>query len=146
MSTLKIKRGDQVVIIAGAFKGIIGTVLKIDIKKQVAYVSGVRPNVKYKKKNIQAGRTTGQMFDKPRPVHISNIMFYETDKGASRLGVKLDDQGKKIRFAKKTQTVLKPPTKNVLITTLETPALDTPKEPKVIAVKKTATKKSKSAE
>ena len=146
MSTIKIKRGDQVVIIAGAFKGIIGTVLKIDIKKQVAYVSGVRPNVKYKKKNIKSGQATGQMFDKPRPVHISNIMFYETDKGASRLGVKFNEKGEKIRFAKKTDTILKPPTKNVLITTQEVIAQDSPVELKVKPVKKTSPKKTKSVE
>ncbi len=139
MSTIKIKRGDQVVVIAGAFKGVIGLVLKIDIKKQVVYVSGVRPNTKYLKKNIQSGRTTGQMFDKPRPVNISNVMFYETDKGASRLGSTFDSDGNKQRVALKTGTVLNKPTKNVLITTQASDSLsttsDTIKDAKVTAKK-----------
>ena len=146
MSTIKIKRGDQVVIIAGAFKGIIGTALKIDTKKQVIYVSGVRPNVKYQKKNVSSGRTTGQMFDKPRPVHISNVMFYETDKGASRLSIKTDDKGLKIRIAKKTKTVLKSPVKNVLITTQEVQNVEPVKELEVKPAKKSTTKKTKIAE
>jgi large subunit ribosomal protein L24 len=117
MSTFKIKRGDPVVVIQGAFKGTIGTVLKIDLKNNKAYVSGVKPNTKYKKKNVSAGRTTGLMFEVPRPVHISNIMYYEEGKGASRISVKIDSNGVKSRIAKKSGTTLKAPTKNVLITT-----------------------------
>jgi large subunit ribosomal protein L24 len=146
MSTIKIKRGDQVVVIAGAFKGIIGTVLKIDTKKQVVYVSGVRPNVKYQKKNVASGRTSGQMFDKPRPVHISNVMFYETDKGASRIAIQINENGDKIRVAKKTKTVLKAPVKNILITTQEVEATQTVKEIEVKPAKKPTTKKAKVSE
>jgi len=116
MSTFKIKRGDPVVVIQGAFKGTIGTVLKVDLKNSKAYVSGVKPNTKYKKKNVSAGRTTGLMFEVPRPVHISNIMYYEDGKRASRIAVKIDKDGKKTRVSKKTGTVLKAPTKNILIT------------------------------
>lgn len=140
MSTFKIKRGDPVVVIQGAFKGTIGTVLKIDLKNNKAYVSGVKPNTKYKKKNVSAGRTTGLMFDVPRPVHISNIMFYEEGKGASRISVKINSDGVKTRVAKKTGTVLKPPTKNILITA----KTDTIEAIDVKPVKKTkATKEDK---
>ena len=142
MSTFKIKRGDPVVVIQGAFKGTIGTVLKVDLKNNKAYVSGVKPNTKYKKKNVSAGRTTGLMFDVPRPVHISNIMYYEDGKGASRISIKIDKDGIKSRVSKKTGTVLKAPTKNVLITenTEPTKAID------VKTVKKTKVAKEDKVE
>ena len=116
MSTFKIKRGDPVVVIQGAFKGTIGTVLKVDLKNHKVYVSGVKPNTKYKKKNVSAGRPVGLMFGVPRPVHISNIMYYEEGKGASKITVKINSDGIKTRVSKKTGTVLKAPTKNILIT------------------------------
>jgi len=116
MSNLKIKRGDQVVVIAGAFKGTIGIVTKVDTKTSKVYVSNVATIIKYKKKNTQIGRNAGSMINVSRPIHISNVMYYETDKGASRLSYKVEN-GTKVRISKKSGTILSSPSKNIIKST-----------------------------
>ncbi|GAB4144571.1 MAG: 50S ribosomal protein L24 [Patescibacteria group bacterium] len=103
----KIKKGDTVVVIAGAFKGTIGTVSKVDVKNERVYVSGVKPLTKYRKKNLAYGLTTGSQNEVSRPVHISNVMYYiEADKKATKVGYEVGNDGVKNRIAKKTKAVL----------------------------------------
>lgn len=110
MSGFKIKREDKVVVIAGSQKGVIGTVVKVDIKKNRVYVSGTKVNTKYKKKNALMGQTSGSMTEVPRPIHVSNVMLHIDGVGGSRIGYKITD-GKKIRFAKKNGAELATPKK-----------------------------------
>ena len=101
---MKIKNGDNVVVIAGKDKGKEGVVLKtIPIKNQV-FVDGIN----IQKKHVKPSQTNqeGGIEDQEGPLHISNVMVKE-GKVASRVGYKKDSKGKKIRILKKNQQELK---------------------------------------
>ena len=100
----KIKRGDTVEVITGKNKGQRGTVKKVfldDAKVVVENVNVVVRNVKPDYRHPQGS------FKKELPIHISNVSLIDpsTDKPA-KVGYKLDEAGKKVRYFKKSGTVL----------------------------------------
>ncbi len=100
----KIKRGDTVEVTTGKNKGQRGTVKKVfldDAKVVVENVNVVVRNVKPDYRHPQGS------FKKELPIHISNVSLIDpsTDKPA-RVGYKLDEAGKKVRYFKKSGTVL----------------------------------------
>jgi large subunit ribosomal protein L24 len=96
----KIKRDDEVIIIAGRDKGKRGTVRQIlDTGKLI--VSGVNMIKKHTKPNPQAG-VAGGIVEKEAPIQISNVAIYNADAGrGDRIGYKVED-GKKVRIYKST--------------------------------------------
>ena len=96
----KIKKGDSVFILAGKDKGKTGKVLKIFPIKNKALVEGVNMVKKHKKptSNNKGGIESMEM-----PIHLSNVSYLDskTNKG-SRVGFKFLEDGKKIRFLKKS--------------------------------------------
>ena len=97
---LKIRKGDQVVVIAGRDKGKQGEVLQV-LENDRVVVSGVAVAKKHAKPN-PAKNITGGVIDKNLPIHISNIAIYNGEtKKADRVGIKLED-GKKVRIFKST--------------------------------------------
>lgn len=104
MGKLKIKSGDEVVVITGENKGSEGKVLKIFIDKNKAIVEGVNMISKHEKpsaKNPQGGITK-----KEAAIHISNLALIDPKtKKATRIGYKTDN-GKKVRFSKKSNQVI----------------------------------------
>lgn len=92
----RIKKGDEVIVIAGRSKGQRGTVLQI-LSDERLLVDNVNLVKKHVKPNPQI-EEKGGIKTKEAPIHISNIMLFnaETGKG-DKVGFKLKD-GKKIRF------------------------------------------------
>lgn len=92
----KIRKGDDVVVIAGRDKGKRGTVLKRMDKNRVL-VEGVNKVKKHVRPNPMQGQQGG-IVDKTLPIHISNIALFnpQTSK-ADRVGVKLLDDGRAVR-------------------------------------------------
>jgi len=102
---MKIKKGDQVKVIAGSSKGTIAKVRKIMPKENKVIVEGVNIVKKHLKPN--QGNPEGGIFEKEMPIHISNVMAYDVKaKKASRLGKK-EEKGKTVRYYKSTGNVLK---------------------------------------
>ncbi len=97
MST-KLKKGDNVVVIAGKNKGQEGKILLIDRKNNRVVVEGVNIISKHQKPNAQ--HQQGGIIKKEAAIHASNVMFSLKGKPV-RLGVKVVD-GEKKRFAKST--------------------------------------------
>lgn len=97
----KIKRDDEVVVIAGRDKGKRGKVLRVLDESRVI-VSGVQMIKKHQKPNPQMG-VPGGIVQKEAPIQVSNIALYnpETQK-ADRVGFKLQEDGKKVRVFKST--------------------------------------------
>ena len=95
----KIRKGDQVVIIAGKDKGKRGSVLRrVDAEHVV--VEGVNRAKKHVKPNPVKG-VVGGVVDKDMPLHVSNVSLYNpTTQKADRVGFKLLEDGKKIRVFK----------------------------------------------
>lgn len=92
----KIRKGDDVVVIAGRDKGKRGTVLR-RVDKDHVVVEGVNRVKKHTRPNPMKGLTGGIM-DKDMPIHISNVaLFNPQTKKADRVGVKLLDDGRNVR-------------------------------------------------
>ena len=98
MSTMKIKKGDTVKVIAGKDKDKEGKVISVDQKKSKILVEGVNMITKHTKPS--AANQNGGIITKEAPLHISNVMLM-VDGKATRVGFKMDGD-KKVRVAKAT--------------------------------------------
>jgi large subunit ribosomal protein L24 len=102
----KIKKGDEVIVIAGKDKGKRGTVTRVMDEQDRILVSQVNMVRKHQKPNPNAG-VAGGIIDKEMPIHISNVALYnpQTDK-ADRVGIKTLEDGRKVRFFKSNNEVV----------------------------------------
>ena len=95
----KIKRDDEVIVIAGRDKGKRGKVVKV-LADDRLIVSGVHMIKKHQKPNPQAG-VAGGIVEKEAPIQVSNVaIFNGATSKADRVGFKVLDDGKKIRIFK----------------------------------------------
>ncbi len=106
MGKLHIKKGDIVIVNAGVSKGQEGKVLEVFPDKKRAVVEGVNMVSKHTKPNAE--NPQGGIIKKEAPIHISNLNVKDPSTGkATRIGRKLDDQGKLVRFSKKSGEEIK---------------------------------------
>jgi large subunit ribosomal protein L24 len=95
----KIRKGDEVVVITGKDKGKRGTVLR-RVDDEHVLVEGVNRAKKHVKPNPVKG-VAGGIVDKDMPIHISNVaLFNSATKKADRVGVKVLEDGRKVRVFK----------------------------------------------
>jgi large subunit ribosomal protein L24 len=105
---VKIKQGDEVIVIAGKDKGKRGTVLKISrVPDQVkVLVGGVNMIKKHTRPNPQANQPGG-IIEKEAFIDISNVMLFNlVAKKGDRVGYRTLDNGKKVRYFKSTNEVI----------------------------------------
>ncbi|MES2254363.1 MAG: 50S ribosomal protein L24 [Pseudomonadota bacterium] len=99
-----IKKGDKVIVTTGRDKGKKGEVLKIFPKDERALVAGV--NV-VKRHQRQTQTQQGGIVNKEATIHLSNLAHVDPKSGkASRIGFKTLNDGRKVRFAKKSGEVI----------------------------------------
>ncbi len=104
MTKLKIKSGDNVVVIAGDHKGSEGKVMRVYSEKNKAIVEGV--NLVSKHEKPSAKNPQGGIVKKEAPMHISNLALIDPkSKKATRVGFKMEGD-KKVRFSKKSNEVI----------------------------------------
>ncbi len=97
---LKIKKGDQVVILTGRDKGAKGEVLKVITEKRRVIVQGVNLVTKHQKPTQVS---PGGIQKKELSIHVSNVAIADPKTGeATRVGYKFLKDGKKVRVAKKS--------------------------------------------
>jgi large subunit ribosomal protein L24 len=105
-SKLHIKKGDIVIVNAGDFKGQQGRVLEINRDKNKAIVEGINLISKHIKPN--AKHPQGGVVKNEAPIHISNLMLIDPKEGkATRIGRRLNDEKKLVRYAKKSGEEIK---------------------------------------
>lgn len=98
----KIKRDDEVVVIAGKDKGKRGTVKRVLENRFV--VSGVNMIKRHTKPNPMAGNQGG-IVEREAPIHASNVAIFNQETGrADRVGFQVKEDGTKVRIYKSTQT------------------------------------------
>lgn len=104
---LKIKKGDNVVVISGEHKGKQGEVKSVSREKMRAVVDGVNKIKRHTKPSAKFPE--GGIIEKEAPIHISNLMLLSPKGGkATRVGRKKDETtGKLVRYSKKTAEILK---------------------------------------
>ncbi len=101
----KLKKGDEVIIIAGKDKGKIGPIINIKAPNYV-FVQGMNSVKKHQKPNPAIGNVGG-INDKEMPIHVSNVAIYNfSSKKADRVGFKLDAEKNKIRIFKSNMEVI----------------------------------------
>jgi len=101
----KIRKGDDVVVLAGRDKGKRGTVLKI-VDTEHVVVEGVNRVKKHQRPNPMKG-VTGGIVDKDMPLHISNVALYNPGtKKADRVGIKALQDGRRVRYFKSNGEVI----------------------------------------
>jgi large subunit ribosomal protein L24 len=98
---LKIKKGDLVKVISGNDKGNTGRVLDINAEKMRILVEGV--NIRKKHQRPSQSNQKGGIVSKEMPIHYSNVMVLDSEKHATRIGIKFDERGDKkvpVRYAR----------------------------------------------
>jgi large subunit ribosomal protein L24 len=100
MAKLKIKKGDKVVVLAGRDKGKRGEVVKVFPAESRVVVQGVNLVRKHQR---QTPSQEGGIISKEAPIHISNLAIEDPKGGEpTRVGYKFLDDGRKVRFAKRS--------------------------------------------
>jgi large subunit ribosomal protein L24 len=103
---IHIKKGDSVMVITGESKGQKGRVLEVNRVKERALVEGINLVSKHTKPNAKAPQ--GGIIKKEAPVHISNLMLIDPTSGKpTRVGKKLNDKNKLVRYSKKSGEEIK---------------------------------------
>ena len=106
MIKLHIKKGDKVIVLAGDDKGKTGKVLNVDREKMRATVEGV--NFVTKSTKPSAKNPQGGFVKVEAPIHISNLSLIDPKtKKATRIAIKVNADGKKVRIAKSSGEEIK---------------------------------------
>ena len=101
----KIRKGDEVVVIAGKDKGRRGTVLKV-LEDDRVLVENVNMVKKHQRPNPNAN-VAGGIVEKEMSIHISNVMLYNpVSKKGDRVGLRKLEDGRKVRFFKSNNEVV----------------------------------------
>ena len=99
----KIKTGDKVVILAGKDKGKTGSVTQMFPSETKATVQGLNLVRRHTK---QTASNDAGIFTKEAPIHLSNLALADAKGKPTRVGFKINDDGKKVRVAKTTGDVI----------------------------------------
>jgi large subunit ribosomal protein L24 len=107
---MRIKKGDTVVVVAGRDRGAVGKVIAAYPKQDKVLVEGVNRITKHTKIVQSArGAKSGGIVHQEAPIHVSSVMLaveVDVEGGkktvGTRVGFRVDDNGNKVRFAKRT--------------------------------------------
>ncbi|WP_242902976.1 50S ribosomal protein L24 [Actinomadura terrae] len=98
---MKIRKGDEVIVIAGKDKGATGKVLRVDLRAERVVVEGVNLITKNIKADQQrAGKESGRVTVEA-PLHVSNVALVEDGKPV-RAGYRFNDDGTKVRISRRS--------------------------------------------
>jgi large subunit ribosomal protein L24 len=96
----KIKKGDKVVVLSGRDKGRTGEVVRVMPKDSRALVRGVNVIKRHQRQTVNQ---EGGIIQKEAPIHLSNLALADPKDGKpTRVGFKILDDGRKVRFAKRS--------------------------------------------
>jgi large subunit ribosomal protein L24 len=104
MASFKIKKGDRVIVMSGRDKGKRGEVIQVMPRENRALVRGVNIVRRHQK---QTPSQEGGILSKEGPIQISNLAIEDPKDGEpTRVGFKFLDDGRKVRFAKRSGEVI----------------------------------------
>ena len=100
MAGMKVKKGDRVVVLQGKDRGKEGEISRVLPTEGKVIVDGLNVS----KKHQRATRATmqGGIIDKEMPIPVSNVAVLAADGKPTKVGYKVDDQGNKVRIARRT--------------------------------------------
>jgi large subunit ribosomal protein L24 len=101
---MKVKKGDEVIVLTGRDKGKKGEVLRVDREKSRVLVQGVNMVKRHQRPSMTS---PGGINEFEAPIHVSNVALVDPSSGeATRVGYRTLDDGKKVRFAKRSGEVI----------------------------------------
>jgi large subunit ribosomal protein L24 len=100
MPKMRVRRDDQVKVISGKDRGKTGRVVKVDREKERVYVEGL--NIIKRHQRPRTMQEQGGIVEAPGPIHVSNVQLLDPDGKPSRVSVRRDEGGKRVRVAKKS--------------------------------------------
>ncbi len=101
---IRLKKGDKVVVLAGKDKGKHGEIVRMIPRELRAVVAGVNM---IKRHTRQTQTTAGGIIEREAPIHVSNLAIEDPRDGQpSRVGFKTLEDGRKVRFAKRSGEVI----------------------------------------
>jgi len=102
--SMKIKKGDKVIVITGKDKGKTGEVTKAMPKENKVIVSGVNLAKRHQKPSQE---NAGGVVSKEMPIHVSNVALVDPKSGkATRVAIRVEEGGRKVRVAKRSGDVI----------------------------------------
>ena len=100
---MKIRKGDNVIVIAGRDKGATGKVIQAFPKTDKVLVEGVNKIKKHVANSApERGAESGGSVTQEAPIHVSNVMILDADGQPTRIGYRFDENGKKVRISRRT--------------------------------------------
>lgn len=101
---MRLKVGDQVEVVSGEDKGVRGAIQRVILKKNRVVVAGVNMVKKHQKAQPTGGaKAQGGIIEFEAPIDISNVMLVCPTEGVpTRVGVRRNEDGKRVRFSKKS--------------------------------------------
>ncbi len=100
----RVRKGDNVIVLSGRSKGMKGSVLKVMPSENRLFVHGV--NV-VKRHTRKSGTQAGGIVEKEASIHVSNVSLVDPTSGeATRVGFRILDDGRKVRFAKRSGEII----------------------------------------
>jgi large subunit ribosomal protein L24 len=107
MGGLRVRKGDRVKVIAGKSAGHVGQVLRTDPVREKVWVEGANVQKRHQRprtlRDVQRGGQVGGIIEAEGPIHVSNVMLVDpSNNQPTRVGVRRDDQGRRVRIAKRS--------------------------------------------
>ena len=101
--SMKVKKGDQVVVLSGKDKGAKGRVIAAFPKTQKVLVEGIGRVKKHTRiSTSQRGAQQGGIVTQEAAVHVSNVMVIDSEDKPTRVGYRKDEEGRNIRVSRRT--------------------------------------------
>jgi large subunit ribosomal protein L24 len=101
--SMKVKKGDTVIVVAGKDKGAKGKVIAAYPKEQRVIVEGVNRIKKHTRISAnQRGAKTGGIVTQEAAIHVSNVMVVDNDGKPTRVGYRKDEDGRSVRVARRS--------------------------------------------
>jgi large subunit ribosomal protein L24 len=100
---MKVKKGDTVLVIAGKDKGAKGKVIAAYPRQDKVLVEGINRVKKHTRiRTTQRGAKTGGILTQEAPIHVSNVMVLDSDGKPTRVGSRIDDDGRRVRISRRS--------------------------------------------
>jgi large subunit ribosomal protein L24 len=104
---MRVRKGDDVVVIGGKDRGKKGRVIRTEPRKRRVYIEGLNIVKRHQRprsvKDTQKGGEVGGVIEKEGPIHISNVMPLDPKSNEpTRIGTERDDSGRMVRVARRT--------------------------------------------
>ena len=101
--SMKVKKGDSVVVLSGKDKGAKGRVIAAFPKTQKVLVEGIGRVKKHTRiSTSQRGAQSGGIVTQEAAIHVSNVMVIDSEDTPTRVGYRKDEEGRSIRVSRRT--------------------------------------------